>query len=118
MSYRESIHIFHPIDIDRYLQVLMLQFNAQPHPEELTAYQIDTPPLPFYRPQPFENYLSILGFNYIPLSSLLILVLIEHPELAPSTTVVRWVAEQEIITQGTLEDLARQFDETLKRTSH
>lgn len=118
MSYREYIQIFHPVDIQRYLWVLTIQFRMRPNPEQLSTFTIDDPPLPFYRPKRLENYVSVLGFNYTPLSSLLILALIDHPDLAPMTTIVRWMAEQEVVAQGTLDDLARQFGENAWRTGN
>ena len=118
MSQYECIEVFHPVNLDRYLWVLVLQFGVRYHPEEVRAFLIDDPPLPFYRPKRFDNKLSILGFNYTPLSSLLILALIDHPELAPATTIVRWMDEQEVIAQGTLADLAEQFGEQAWKTGH
>ncbi len=116
MSHREFIQVFHPLDIQRYLWVLTIQFHARPNLEQSNTFLIDDPPLPFYRPKRLEKYVSILGFNYSPFSSLLILALIDHPDLAPATSIVRWMAEQETVAQGTLADLTRQFGESVWRT--
>jgi hypothetical protein len=101
VSQHEWIEVFHPVDIDRYLWVLVVQFGALYHPVGARAFLVDNPPLPFYRPKRFDDKLSILGFNYTPLSSLLILSLVDHPKLAPTTTLICWMVEQEVIVQGT-----------------
>jgi hypothetical protein len=111
MSSIENIEVFCNIDVDQYLIVLLSEFGAQPNPLQPGTFLIDDPPLPFYQPRQLDNRLSVLGFNYSPLSSLLILALIDHPELAPAETIVRWSAEQEVVAQGTLSDLAKQFGE-------
>lgn len=114
MSYRECLQVYSHVEIDKYLAVLQADFGAWPHPKQPDTFLIDDPPLPFYRPRQFEPHLSILGFNYAPLSSLLILALIDHPELAPADTTVRWTAEQDLVAQGTLADLAELFGERPK----
>jgi hypothetical protein len=111
MSFVENIEVFGRIDVAQYLTVLQNEFGAQPNPHQNGTFLIDDPPLPFYQPRQFDNRLSILGFNYAPLSSLLILALIDHPELAPAETIVRWTAEQEVVAQGSLSELARLFGE-------
>jgi hypothetical protein len=110
MSSIENIEVFCNIDIDQYLVVLLNEFGAQPNPHQKGTFLIDDPPLPFYQPRQLDNRLSVLGFNNAPLSSLLILALIDHPELAPRETIVRWSAEQEVVAQGTLSELAWQFE--------
>lgn len=109
MSYREYLQIFHPLNIEAFLHVLTTEFGAWENPHEPESFVIDDPPLPFYKPKQLEKHVSILGFNKTPLSHLLIVALIDHPEIAPPATIVRWMAEQEIVTWGTLEDLAWQF---------
>lgn len=109
MSYRECIQVFHPVDVQKYLTVLQTKFEAHPHPQEPDAFLMDTPPLPFYGPKIIEEHLSILSFNYLPLSANLIWALINHPELAPETTMVIWTAEQDLIIKGALESLKRQL---------
>ncbi len=111
MSIIENIEVFHRVDVDRYLIVLLNEFGARPNPNQRGTFLIDDPPLPFYRPRQFDNRLSVLGFNYTPLSSLLILALIDHSDLAPAGTIVRWSAEQEIVAQGSLSELAMLFGE-------
>ena len=109
MSYREYLQIHYRVDIEKYLTVLRTEFNVRANPRERGSFVIDDPPLPFYKPKQLDEYVSILGFNYAPLSSLLIRALIYHPELAPKTTFVRWMAEQDVLAQGTLKALQRKF---------
>jgi len=109
MSYRECIQVFHPVDIQKYLAVLQTEFEARPHPQEPGAFLIDTPPLPFRQPRIIEEHLSILSFNYLPLSANLIWALINHPELALATTIVLWTAEQDLVIKGALESLKQQL---------
>lgn len=109
MSYRECIQVFHSVDSQKYLTVLQIEFAAHPHPQEPDAFLMDTPPLPFYRPKIIEEHLSIMSFNYRPLSANLIWALINHPELAPETTIVLWTAEQDIIFKGALVSLKQQL---------
>jgi|SRR5579859_1141674 len=111
MSQLECIEVFAKVDIPHYLEVLQNEFGARPHPQEAESFLIDDPGIPFRRPRQFERHLSILGFNYAPLSSWLILALIDHPELAPPETIVRWTAEQEVVAQGALAELASLFGE-------
>ena len=111
MSSIENIEVFCHVDVDQYLTALQNEFGARPNPRQEGTFLIDDPPLPFYRPRQHDNHLSVLGFNYAPLSSLLILALIDHPELAPPETIVRWSAEQEVVAQGSLVELARLFGE-------
>jgi hypothetical protein len=111
MSTIENIEVFCKVDVDQYLVVLLNEFGAQPNPHQEGTFVIDDPPLPFYKPRQLDNRLSVLGFNYAPLSSLLILALIDHPELAPPNTIVRWSAEQEVVAQGSLVELAWLFGE-------
>jgi hypothetical protein len=109
VSFIECLEVFHQIDIERYLSILKEEFGARAHPAQADCYLIDDPELPFYQPRQYENHMSVLGFNRTPLSSFLILALIDHPELAPAATIVRWSAEQELVAAGTLEDLANLF---------
>ena len=108
----ECIQVYCQVDITQYLAVLQNEFGARVHPGEPDSYLIDDPALPFHRPRQLERHLSILGFNYAPLSSLLLLALIDHTDLAPPKTIVRWSAEQEVVAQGSLAELARQFGES------
>jgi|SRR5579859_396827 len=111
MSLIENIEVFCNVNVDQYLVVLLNEFGARPNPKQPGTFLIDDPPLPFYQPRQLDDRLSILGFNYAPLSSLLILALIDHPELAPADTIVRWSAEQEVVAQGSLVELAWLFGE-------
>ncbi len=97
MSYRECIQVFHPVEVQAYLKILRSDFGAAAHPNEPRAFLVGQPSLPFHRPRLINDHLSILSFNYWPLSVSLILAFVEHPELAPETTPVRWLAEQDLI---------------------
>ena len=110
MSYRECIQVFHPVDVQAYLATLRAEFGALPHPHEADAFLIDNPPLPFYQPQILVDHLSILSFNYWPLSISLIEALLKHPELAPTNTQVLWTAEQDLVVAGTLAQVAQQLN--------
>ena len=106
MSVRESLHIFHRVEVEKYLDVLKGEFGARENEQEPGSYLIGDPPLPFYKPQVVDGgYLAIVGFNYTPLSAMLLVALINHPELAPETTAVAWTIEQDVLAQGTLFEL-------------
>ena len=108
MTIRENIQFFHPVGAEKYMNVLKEKHGAQDHPSQPDSCLMEGEQ-PFYKPQQFEDHLSILGFNYIPLSEQLILALIKHPELAPDDTFVRWTQEQDLILEATLGKL-RQSD--------
>ena len=103
MGIRENIQLFHPIDIDRYLNILVTEYGAEKHPQQAGAYLIDG--LPFYKPQLAEGYVFILGFNMAPLSSVLIKVLADYPEIAPGNTRVLWIQEQDLIVDTLVDDI-------------
>ena len=109
MSLRENIQVFHHIEPDKYLDVLKEAHNAQDHPSQLGSFLIDEAQ-PFYAPQQIKDHISILGFNYIPLPDQLIQVLIDHPDLAPDNTLVRWTQEQDLILETTLGELRKTGD--------
>jgi hypothetical protein len=98
MSLRENIQIFHPLDIERYLQILKTEYGAREHPQQDGAYLIDG--LPFYAPQQAEDHVFVLGFNMVPLSHLVIQALADHPELISDDVLVRWTQEQDVIFEG------------------
>ena len=97
MSVRECLRFAYQVDIDQYLEVLRTEFGATPHPRENGALVIGELPLPFYRPTKTEDGITITGFNYVPLPSLLVAALDAHPELAPKLTMVDWTVEQDRI---------------------
>ena len=101
MGLRENIQLFHPIDIDRYLDILISEYGAEKHLQQDGAYLIDG--LPFYKPQLAEGYIFILGFNKAPLSYVLIQALANYPKLAPGNTRVLWMQEQELIVDTLLD---------------
>lgn len=98
MSLRENIQIFHPLDVERYLEILKTEYGAREHPRQEGAYLIDG--LPFYVPQQAEGYVFVLGFNMVPLSPLIIQALADHPELISEDVLVRWSQEQNVIFEG------------------
>jgi len=107
MSLRENIQIFHQLDIENYLKLLQREYMAREHPIQTDCYLIDDPELPFYEPKQTDEYSFIIGFNYAPLSSLLIQVLIDHPNLIHPDTLVRWTSEQELLLENSIEELKR-----------
>ena len=114
MSLRENIQIFHQIDPKKYLDVLKEDHNIQDHSSQSGGLLIDETQ-PFYPPQQINDHISILGFTYTPLPVELIQALIDHPELAPDATLVRWTQEQDLILEITLGELRTQAkDETAK----
>lgn len=100
MSIHENIQIFHPVDIEQYLTILIREYGAKEHPEQEGAFLLDE--LPFYKPQTAEGYIFILSFNMLPLSYLLIQALADHPELTPAETKVVWTQEQELLLETTV----------------
>ncbi len=98
MSIHENIRIYHQVNLEVYIEILKAEYGAEAYPAEENSFVIEG--LPFYRPQKGEGYIFILGFNMMPLSSLLLQALINHPELAPETTPVQWTAEQEVVVEG------------------
>lgn len=102
MGLRENMQIFHPIDIDRYLDTLIAKYGVEKHPQQAGAYLIGG--LPFYKPQRAEGYIFILGFNMTPLSSVLIQALADHHDLVPGDTQVLWTLEQDLIMDILLND--------------
>jgi len=107
MSLRENIQFFHQIDPEKYLDVLREEHSAQDHPSQPGSLLIEDTH-PFYTPQRIDDHLSILGFNYTPLPEQLIQALIDHPELAPDDTLIRWTQEQDLILETTLGELRNQ----------
>lgn len=100
MSVKENIQFFHQFNTEAYLILLQEEQGATQHPSEPNAYIIDN--TPFYQPRQIEDHVSVLGFNYFPLSSALITVLATHPELIPNEVIVCWTAEQDLIWKGTM----------------
>ena len=100
MSIHENIQIFHPVDIEQYLALLLREYGATEHPEQAEAFLLEE--LPFYKPQMAEGYIFILSFNMRPLSYLLIQALADHPELAPAETKIIWTQEQDLLLETTV----------------
>ena len=107
MSYRQTIQVFHSVDVARYLEVLTQEFGALANPYQAETYLIDNPPLPFYEPSLIDDHLAIVSFNYLPLSPMLLQALAAHPELVPPNTKICWLEEQELVARGTIEGIAR-----------
>lgn len=117
MSLYECLRIYQAAaDTGEYLAILQKEFGVQPHPEELGSFVVEEPPIAFYRPTRQEDYFYILSFNYGLLPLCLIQALVNHPEFAPPTTRVLWTAEQDLIYEGQLKNLARRLK--IKRTSN
>ena len=103
MTIRENIQIFHKFDIGKYLEILETEQGSKKHPMQPGCYLIDD--LPFYKPKWIEDHVSILGFNYVPLSGLLIHSLASHPELVPDSAEILWLIEQEVLLTTTLAEM-------------
>jgi hypothetical protein len=116
MSFYESLRVYHSLDVDNYLDLLRKNYGAQPHPQQPKSFLIGQPPLPFHKPTLREDYFCILSFNYWPLSIALIQALVDHPEFVPPTTRVLWTAEQDLIYEGKLKNLARRLE--IKQVQH
>ena len=103
MSIRENIEIFYQFDIEAYLEILKTKYGATAHPAQSHCYLVES--LPFYEPKWIEDHVSILGFNYAPLSILLIGALTKLPELVPDEVSVVWTLEQELILATTMSQI-------------
>ena len=101
MSVKENIQFFPQFDTDSYLKILKDECGAIEHPTQTDCYLIDG--LPFYKPKQIEDHVSVLGFNYAPLSDQLIQALNDHPELASDDVHVVWTIEQDLILETTME---------------
>ena len=107
MSVRENIQVFHQFSVEEYLDILKKEYGAREHPEQPGSYLIGDPELPFYEPREIDDHVSVLGFNYTLLSNLLIQAIIDHPELVPDETRIRWTQEQELIMEKTAGELRK-----------
>lgn len=105
MSVKENIQFFHQFNTEAYLILLQEEQGATQHPEEPGAYIIQN--MPFYKPRQIEDHISVLGFNYFALPSVLITALANHPELVPNEVIVCWTAEQDLIWKGTMEKVRK-----------
>lgn len=103
MSVRENIQFFHQFDLDTYLEILKADYGAREHPTQSGCYLIDE--LPFYEPKWIEDHVTVLSFNYVPLSSLLIAALVNHPELVPDEMLICWTIEQELLLDTTIGEI-------------
>ena len=102
MTLRENIQFFHCLDPEEYLEVLKNEYDVRDHPTQPEGFLIDDPGLPFYKPKQIEDHVSVLGFNYVPLSDLLIQALADHPDLVPDDVRVCWMLEQDLILETTM----------------
>lgn len=105
MSVYENIRFSHHFDGEEYLKILKKEFGAREHPAQADCFLIGNPEIPFYKPRQQADYVSILGFNYAPLSSLLIQAIIDHPELVPDDVFICWTQEQDLIIEKTAGEL-------------
>lgn len=110
MSVVENIQFFHRFDPKTYLEILKSEYGAKENPAQYGTYLIDDPELPFYQPEEIDGYVSVLGFNYYLLSSLLIQAIVDHPELVPDAALVRWTQEQDLVLEKTLGELRVKSD--------
>lgn len=116
MSVRENIELYHPINLEEYARILREEFGSQPHPTQEGALLLDG--LPLYVPKWFQDHVSILGFNEIPLPGLLIRTLVDHPELVPDKALIRWTQEQDVILECTLGQLRQKIREDPNGEAH
>jgi hypothetical protein len=107
MSTRENIQIFHPFDPNAYLRILKAEYRASKHPTQPGCYLIED--LPFYKPRWIEDHVSVLGFNYAPLSDVLIQALVHHPKLVPDEVMIIWVIEQELLFGTTMKTIRKKL---------
>jgi hypothetical protein len=107
MSVRENIEASPPFDTKTYLEILKNEYRAREHPEQPGSYLIGNPDLPFYEPKQFGDHVTVLGFNYALLSNLLLQAIIDHPELVPDETRIRWSQEQDLVMEKTAGELRK-----------
>ena len=100
MSVRENIQFFHQFDVDTYLSILKDEYGAKEHPKQPGSYLVED--LPFYAPKIMDDHVSVLSFNYAPLSGILIDALANHPELVPDDIGILWTIEQELFLETTM----------------
>jgi hypothetical protein len=105
MSIYENIRISYPFNAEKYLDNLKKELGAREHPAQADCFLIGNPELPFYKPRKHADYVSILGFNYAPLSVLLIQAIIDHTELVPDDVLICWTQEQDLILEKTVGEL-------------
>lgn len=109
MSVREVIRFFHHFDPDAYLAILAQEQGASTHPSQPNAFMVDD--LPFYKPTQAEEYVFVVGFNYVPLPAVLIEALANHPELVPDDVLVFWTIEQEALVEKTMGEVRNKIVE-------
>ena len=103
MTVRENIQIFHQFDVGTYLEILKSEHGAKDHPAQDGCYLLEN--LPFYEPRQADEYVFILGFNFVPLPVLLIDALANHSELVPDGVLIRWTIEQEMLLDTTMGEI-------------
>jgi len=108
MSVRETIQFFYDFDVPRYLEILRGEYKAEEHPNQPGSYLVYG--CPFYEPKWLEDHVSILGFNKVPLSDLLIQAIAYHPELVPDEVVILWLIEQEVFLEVTVGELRKRHE--------
>jgi hypothetical protein len=109
MSVHESLRVYYPVDLNRYLQALIAEFGASPHPSLPGVLLVGLPSLPVFAPRHLDNQLSVLSFNYLPIPHAIIQALVKHPALVPPDTPVRWTLEQDLVFAGTLRQLQKRM---------
>ena len=103
MSVRENIQIFYSLDPKTYLRILRDEYGASKHPTQPSSYKIED--LPFHEPRWIDDHVSVLGFNYAPLSDVLIQALVNHPKLVPDEVMIIWMIEQELLFSTTMKTI-------------
>jgi hypothetical protein len=109
MSVHECLWVYHPVNIEAYVNVLKEEFGAIPHPEQERAFLIGNPPLPFYEPKLIDEKLAVTSFNSISLPDTLLEALTHHPELVPPSAQVNWTIEQDSLFEGTVEGASQRL---------
>ena len=110
MSVRETIRVAYPVNVERYVNVLKAEYGMKENVDEPESYLIGDPPLPFYKPLPMKDRsIAITGFNYKPLSALLVISLANHPDLVSAHSELSWSIEQELLYRGALQDWGKRI---------
>jgi hypothetical protein len=116
MSIREIVEFYHLVDLEKYMGILRAEFGSHTHPAQEGSLLIDG--LPVYAPKWLQDQVSILGFNKLPLPDSVIQTLVDHPELAPDETLIRWTQEQDLRLECTLGMLRRKTREHPNGSAH
>ncbi len=100
MSVRENSELHGLKNAEKLTEVLSDEIGAVKHPNQENALILQDGPL--YTLRLAGDHISILSFNNLPLPHSLIEMLVDHPELFPDDTLIRWTEEQAVILEATL----------------